>query len=182
MKILISGNARFGLAQAFGEVMKDHDVEFASRFTGIDLTKTEHQQEFANKALEADVVVINSALWKFNQTMVLEATYKKLKAAGKNTLIICIGSTTDRVSKATDWLYNAEKKALRDYCNSLGIFGVWTGGPRVTLVSFGTLSNNALKHPDRRTMNIKTAAEYIRWIIEQPQELHVNELSLDPIQ
>jgi NADP-dependent 3-hydroxy acid dehydrogenase YdfG len=112
----------------------------------------------------------------------LEATYKRLKAENKQTLIVCIGSTTDRVKKATDWLYNAEKKALRDYANSLAITGVWATGPRVTLISFGTLSNMQAKHPDRKTMSIRKAAEYVKWILEQPADLHINEISMDPLQ
>ena len=184
MNILIAGNPNYGLAQEINEVLADHELLFVSRSipTSMDLTKPDAQQRFADLALNVDVVILCSALWKFNQTLLLEATYKKLKEANKRTLIICVGSTTDRVKKATDWLYNAEKKALRDYANSLSISGVWATGPRVTLISFGTLSNMQTKHPDRKTMPIKKAAEYIRWILEQPLDLHINEISVDPLQ
>lgn len=183
MKILISGNPAVGLAEAINSVLSEHDLTFISRTTsGLDLTKTENQTKFAEMSIDYDVVIINSALWKFNQTLLLEAVYKKLKAEGKQTLIICIGSTTDRVMKATDWLYNAEKKALRDYCNSLGMTGVWANNPKVTLISFGTLSNVQAKHPDRKTMPIRKAAEYVKWILEQPAEFHINEISIDPLQ
>jgi NADP-dependent 3-hydroxy acid dehydrogenase YdfG len=49
-------------------------------------------------------------------------------------------------------------------------------------VTVGTLSNNQHKHPDRRTMNIDTAAEYIKWIADQPAHININELSIDPVQ
>jgi len=183
MKILISGNPTFGLAEALNLELTEHELTFVSRTThNLDLTKSENQQVFADMSVDYDVVIINSALWKFNQTLLLEAVYKKLKAEGKQTLIICIGSTTDRVMKATDWLYNAEKKALRDYTNSLGMSGVWAKNPRVTLISFGSLSNVQHKHPDRKTMPIRKAAEYIKWILEQPAEFHINEISIDPLQ
>jgi hypothetical protein len=183
MKILISGNPAFGLAEALNTVLEDHELTFVSRTTHkLDLTKTENQQVFADMSIDYDVVILNSALWKFNQTLLLEAVYKKLKIEGKQTLIICIGSTTDRVMKATDWLYNAEKKALRDYCNSLAMTGVWAKNPRVTLISFGSLSNVQAKHPDRKTMPIQGAANYVKWILEQPAEFHVNEISIDPLQ
>lgn len=184
MKILIAGNKDFGLAKEIGSSLAEHQLTFVSRSStqALDLTKAEHQQQFADMALDHDVVILCSALWKFNQTLLLEATYKKLKAAGKRTLIVCIGSTTDRVKKATDWLYNAEKKALRDYTNSLAIAGVWATGPRVSLISFGSLSNVQHKHPDRKCLPIERAAEYIRWIIEQPGDLHINEISIDPLQ
>ena len=183
MKILISGNPAFGLAEALNTVLEAHELTFVSRTTHkLDLTKAENQQVFADMSVDYDVVILNSALWKFNQTLLLEAVYKKLKIEGKQTLIICIGSTTDRVMKATDWLYNAEKKALRDYCNSLGMTGVWAKNPRVTLISFGSLSNVQAKHPDRKTIPIQGAANYVKWILEQPAEFHVNEISIDPLQ
>jgi short-subunit dehydrogenase len=186
MKILIAGNAKYGLAEQLDEVLRgEHILTYVSRSSpnSMDLTKPEGQQQFAEMAaVSHDVVILCSALWKFNQTLLLEATYKRLKAENKRTLIVCVGSTTDRVKKATDWLYNAEKKALRDYANSLAITGVWAAGPRVTLISFGTLSNMQAKHPDRKTMPIRKAAEYIKWILEQPADLHVNEISIDPLQ
>jgi short-subunit dehydrogenase len=183
MKILISGNPAYGLAEAITTALNDHELTFVSRTTHrLDLTKAENQSKFAEMSLDYDAVIINSALWKFNQTLLLEAVYKKLKQSNKQTLIICIGSTTDRVMKATDWLYNAEKKALRDYCNSLGMSGVWSKTPRVTLISFGSLSNVQEKHPDRKTIPIQSAAIYIKWILEQPAEFHINEISVDPIQ
>lgn len=185
MKILIAGNPNYGLAEKLNEVLgTGHSLTFVSRSssTSMDLTRAEMQQQFAEMATHYDAVILCSALWKFNQTLLLEATYKKLKAANKRSLIICIGSTTDRVMKATDWLYNAEKKALRDYANSLSLSGVWAASPRVTLISFGTLSNMQEKHPDRKTMPIIQAAKYVEWIISQPESMHVNEISLDPLQ
>jgi len=183
MKILISGNPFFGLAEAIKHELDAHELTFVSRTTtGLDLTRAENQQAFAEMALDKDVIIINSALWKFNQVLLLEAVYKRLKAADKQPLIICIGSTTDRVMKATDWLYNAEKKALRDYANSLSLTGVWAKNPRVTLISFGSLSNVQEKHPDRKTIPIQGAASYIKWILEQPAEFHINEISVDPLQ
>ena len=183
MKILIAGNKNYGLGESLAKVLADHTLTFCSRSNGnYDFTRAEHQIKFAEESLDYDLVILCSALWRFNQTLLLEAVYKKLKEADKNTLIVCIGSTTDRVKKGTDWMYNAEKKALRDYCNSLALSGVWSKGPRVSLISFGTLSNMQAKHPDRKTMPIKKAADYVRWIIEQPADLHVNEISVDPLQ
>ena len=181
MNIYIAGNKNYGLAQELQQLYPN--AVFASRTNGsYDFTRADNQAKFAEDSLVADVVVICSALWKFNQTLLLEAVYKKHKEAGKQTLIICVGSTIDRVKKGSDWMYGAEKRALRDYANSLSLSGVWNGGPRVTLISFGTLSNVQHKHPDRKTMPIKKAAEYIRWIIEQPRDVHINELSVDPSQ
>jgi len=113
----------------------------------------------------------------------LEAVSKKCRDSGTSPHIIVIGSTTDRVKNGKPWLYNAEKKALRDFSNTLSLGGVWTPGlPKVTYISFGTLSNNQDKHPDRVCMDIDVAAEYIKWLIDQPKCVNINEISIDPIQ
>ena len=79
-------------------------------------------------------------------------------------------------------MYSAEKKALRDYCNSLSLVGVWHSGPKVSYISFGTLDNNQDKHPDRKTMLRDRAAYYIKWLLEQPKDVNINEISIDPLQ
>jgi hypothetical protein len=178
--MIITGNPVEGLAESLCNIWPD--AEFASRETGYDLTKGEHMYEFAEACTRHDQIILNSALWRFNQTVLLDIVYKKLVEAEKSAHIVCVGSTIDRTDKGTTWLYSAEKKALRDYCNSLGIIGVWQDGPKVSYISFGTLSNKQDKHPDRICMDIDVAAEYIKWIFDQPKHLSINELSIDPMQ
>ena len=31
-------------------------------------------------------------------------------------------------------------------------------------------------------MDINKAGEYIKWVIEQPQDININEISIDPMQ
>lgn len=182
MKILISGNNKFGLSASIGKLFPNQ-VTFMSRSSGYDLTNSEDQKKFANLAIAYDVIIISAALWKFNQTVLLDIVAKTCSENGHTPHIICIGSTTDRVKKGGAWLYNAEKKALRDYCNTHGMNGVWgSKSPKITLISFGTLSNNQEKHPDRKCLNIDEAAEYVKWIIDQPKHVGVNEISIDPMQ
>lgn len=181
MKMLISGNPESGFAKALYQLYPT--AEFMSRTTGHDLTTHDGQHDFATRAADMDVVIINSALWKFQQTVLLDLVYKTCRERDTAPYIIVVGSTTDRVKNGRAWLYNAEKKALRDYANTLAIGGVWTPGmPRVTLISFGTMSNNQHKHLDRTCLDIDEAAEYVRWLIMRPQGLHVNEISIDPVQ
>jgi NADP-dependent 3-hydroxy acid dehydrogenase YdfG len=178
--MIITGNKNKGLAAELYRIYPD--AVFVSRDTGYDLTSREDQERLADEVLSHDVFINVSALWRFNQTMLLDTVYKKLINHKKYTHIICVGSTTDRVKNGRAWIYNAEKKALRDYCNTLGINGVWGEGPKVSLISFGSLSNVQDKHPDRRCMAIEHAAQYIKWIVEQPRSIAVNELSIDPMQ
>lgn len=178
--MLISGNPGSGIAMSLYKLYPD--AVFCSRDSGYDLTLSKDQERFAELACQHDVVIINAALWKFQQTVLLDEVYKKLVSERQRAHVIAIGSTTDRVKNGKAWRYNAEKKALRDYSNTLAIGGVWGTAPKVSYISFGTLSNNAHKHPDRRCMDIDDAAQYIKWLINQPKCVNINEISIDPMQ
>ena len=178
--MIITGNQNEGLAKSLAKLYPD--AEFISRETGYDFGKKLDMERCAEAVIAHDVFINCSALFRFNQTSLLDIVYKKCILEKHSCHIINIGSTTDRVKKGGAWLYNAEKKALRDYSNTLGLTGVWATGPKVSYISFGTLSNNQEKHPDRKCMNIDTAAEYIKWIVDQPKHFTINEMSIDPMQ
>ena len=178
--MIITGNKNSGLAKELFGIYPD--AVFISRSSGFDLTKKDDQDRLASLSLEHDTFINLSALWRFNQTLLLDTVYKKAVEHNKNLNIICVGSTTDRVKNAKVWIYNAEKKSLRDYCNTLSLNGVWNNGPKVSLISFGSLSNIQHKHPDRRCLDISRAASYIKWIVDQPRDICINEISIDPMQ
>ena len=178
--MIITGNKNEGVSSALATLYPD--AEFISRSTGYDFGKKVDMERCAEAVIHHDVFINCSALFRFNQTSLLDIVYKKCILENHQCHIINIGSTTDRVKKGGAWLYNAEKKALRDFCNSLGIHGVWGYSPLVTLISFGSLSNVQDKHPDRKCMPIAKAAEYIHWLLKQPADLHINEISIDPLQ
>ena len=178
--MLITGNKNEGLAAALYKLYPD--AEFISRETGYDFGKKADMERCAEAAVMHDVIINCSALFRFHQTSLLDIIYKKCQVEKHRPHIVNIGSTTDRVKKGGSWLYNAEKKALRDYSNTLGLSGVWSEGPKISYISFGTLSNNQEKHPTRKVMDIDTAAEYIKWIIDAPKHFNINELSIDPMQ
>ena len=71
---------------------------------------------------------------------------------------------------------------MRSTSNALGLKSIWTGGPKVSYVTFGTLENNAHKHPDRKVMKLSEAVDCIEYAINMPWHLNVNELSVDPLQ
>jgi NADP-dependent 3-hydroxy acid dehydrogenase YdfG len=99
-----------------------------------------------------------------------------------NKRIINIGSTTDTVRRGKTNRYHHEKLALKEMSNSLSIVGVWGNGPKVSHISFGTLSNKQEKHPNRNTIDLLTASKYIEWLILQPKDVNINIISIDPIQ
>ena len=77
----------------------------------------------------------------------------------------------------------------------LSIIVVHGGGPRIkreldksniksTLISPGSLTTPSVmkKHPDRKLIDTSYIAEVILWLIQQPEYVNINEISLDPIQ
>ena len=64
----------------------------------------------------------------------------------------------------------------------MSLKSVWQGGPKVSYVTFGTLENNAHKHPGRKIMTLDEAVDCIEYVINAPEHLVVNELSMDPLQ
>jgi NADP-dependent 3-hydroxy acid dehydrogenase YdfG len=178
--MIITGNSEEGVAAALHKIYPF--AQFCSRTNGYDLSLRDDQLRVAELVLSHDVFINCAALYKFHQVNLLDEVYKMCVENNHRPHIINIGSTTDRVKNGKAWRYNAEKKALRDYSNTLGISGVWGKTPKITYVSFGTLSNNTMKHPQRVCMDIDTAAEYIKWIVDQPKDIGINEISIDPMQ
>lgn len=178
--MLIAGNKNYGLAQSLAKLYPD--AVYASRTTGFDLTDYEDQQRFGKLSAEHDIIILCSALWRFHQTILLEAVYNNCVKQESRKHVICIGSTADRVKGGKTWLYAAEKKALRDYSNTLALGGVWDKTPKITYVSFGSMTNMQHKHPERKCLDIDLAASYVKWIVDQPPFVGINEISIDPMQ
>jgi hypothetical protein len=80
------------------------------------------------------------------------------------------------------WIYNTEKKSLKDLANSLGFIGDWETGPKVSRISFGAIEHKRHYHPTWNFIDINSAATYIKWIIDQPKEFNVFELGVEPMQ
>jgi hypothetical protein len=180
-RILCTGNPEFGVASEVA--LRWPGTVFVSRSTwGYDLCNNSYKAKLAEKALNYDVFINSSALYQYHQTILLDVVYKKARKEDKKLHIVSLGSTTDRTTKGSDWHYQQEKKALRSTSNALGLKSIWSGGPKVSYVTFGTLENNQHKHPDRIVMTISEAVDFIEYIIEAPDHLCINELSVDPLQ
>ena len=182
-KVLMTGNPTYGLAEKFNIVCPTTD--FASRDNGYDLCEKKGRDKLAVESLKYDVFINSSALYQFNQSLVLETVWKKWKEHNKQGHIINIGSTVDRSTKGAEWIYPQEKKALKSMSHQFSMLGIWgQSGIRVSYISFGSLETKKVseKHPDRKLMNVTQAAEYIQWVIDAPINININELHMDPIQ
>lgn len=181
MRILTTGNPTYGLAAAISEIVGG---DFASRSSGFELTSDDGRSRLVEHSLDYDVFINCAALWKFHQTLVLEAVFNRWKETGKRGRIINIGSTADTGVRGSSWRYPIEKKALRDMSRNLSYTSIGGTGIAVTYVSYGYLSTPSVetKHPDKRKIDPIYAAGIIQWVIDQPLHLNVNEISLDPVQ
>lgn len=180
-RIICTGNPEFGVASEIAQ--RWPETTFVSRSNwDYDLTQDSYKHKLAEKALNYDVFINCSALWQYHQTMLLDVVYKNALKNLKRLHIVSLGSTTDRTVKGSDWHYQQEKKALKSTSNALGLKSVWTGGPKVTYVSFGTLENNSHKHPGRQVMTLAEAVDLIEYTINMPYHLNVAELIVDPLQ
>jgi len=115
IKILVSGNPNENLAKGINSVIPN--CEFKSRSNVYDLTDKNTKEKFAQESLNFDHVILCSALWQFHQSLLLNLVHTTCQKNHKKGKIIVLGSSIDRVSKGTDWLYPIEKKPLRNIVN-----------------------------------------------------------------
>lgn len=187
LKVALTGNRNKDLCKPLVEKLEalGHECRCFSRETGIDFSKDPYGVigDLVKEIESADIFINLHAIYFFNQTLLAQKVYQNWVDKGLHKKwMINVGSTTDRVKRGKTNLYHYEKLALREFSSGLAMGGVWGEAPRVSHISVGTLSNRQEKHPDRRTLSVDKAAEYIVWILQQPPELHVNELSIDPVQ
>ena len=185
MKILITGNRNKDLTGYLVPLLEEqgHEVVTASRENGYDFEDPGCIKWIKKLSKDCDMFINMYANFYFKQSMLLHTVWHYwAENEWKDRRIISIGSTTDTVRRGKSNLYHYEKLALNEMSNGLSIIGNWQGAPKVSHISFGTLSNKQDRHPDRKTIPMQVAADYIFWIINQPTTLNINNISIDPIQ
>lgn len=187
-KILITGNRDYGLCQAICNMFdeQNYTYECASRDTGWSLDKNEEQLRLAKHFVMNDfnVFINNSALWKFHQIMIAEHVYNAANVAGIKSQFIHMGSTADTGVRGRTWRYPTEKKAMRDYNRDLTYMTQGGSNIKTTCLSPGSLTTPSVmkKHPDRQLIDVEYIADVVLWLLNQPEYVNINEISLDPVQ
>lgn len=188
-RVLITGNRDYGLCKAICDLFDTVggiDYSACSRSTGWQLDQSDEQDRLAQKFIDDDfnVFINNAALWKYQQTLILETFYTKLLEEERTAHIISMGSTADTGVKGRTWRYPTEKKALKVYNRDLTYMTIGGSNVKTTLLSPGSLTTPGVvkKHPDRKLIDVEYIAEVILWLIQQPDYVNINEISLDPIQ
>jgi NAD(P)-dependent dehydrogenase (short-subunit alcohol dehydrogenase family) len=169
------------------DTIPDIEYETASRSNGFNLDNSGGHSKLANYYLDGnfDIFINNSAIWKFHQTLILESVFNAIEEdSRKNAHIISIGSTADTGVKGRTWRYPTEKKALKAYNRDLTYMAMGGSNIKTTLISPGSLTTPSVmkKHPDRKLIDVEYVAEVVLWVLNQPEYINVNEVSIDPIQ
>jgi NAD(P)-dependent dehydrogenase (short-subunit alcohol dehydrogenase family) len=188
-RVLITGNKEYGLCKEICnlfDTVDNIDYFTASRVNDWDLTSQAMQNKLADFFISegCNVFINNSAMWKFQQTLLAETMYNRIKDERLSAHFIHIGSTADTGVKGRTWRYPTEKKALKNYNRDLSYMAIGGSNVKTTLLSPGSLTtpNVMKKHPDRKLLDVEYIAEVILWLLSQPEYVNINEISLDPIQ
>ena len=187
--IIISGNKHYGLGKTLYKTFPN--ASFYSRSCGgFDFFKDDDVIKFSKLSLDYDVYISCSCLNHFRQTLLLGAVWKVWKDNNKNGQIIAIGSTADWSTKP--WLYPTEKVSLRDFCRRFA--GMTTGGGpnlfkgigiRITYLAPGMLDLPRQQEKygnELAKLDTYYLCDIIKWLIDQPENVNIHNISLDPIQ
>jgi short-subunit dehydrogenase len=186
MKVLVTGNPNYGIAESINKNFHGHELSFYSKnYNNFDLNDADNIVEFAHRSLQYDVFINNARLSKYNQVKLYEEVYRKWILEKKQGLIINIGSTADTARDA-NYTYASEKAALKkaseggSFANNFKNTGV-----KVTYVSFGWVATPVLNRdlPNVKKHSPDEIASLLKWIIEYPiSSTCFNEIRLEPVQ
>lgn len=181
-KVIIAGDQEYGLGQALKKQWPE--AKLCSRKTGYDLCDDKAQNSFAEESLNFDVFINCSSLWKFNQTLLSAKVWDLWSEKSKEGHFIHLGSTADTGYRGGSWMYPIEKTALKTLNRNLSYSAIGNGKIKSTLISPGYLSTSKVneKHPTKAKLQTAYIVEVIKWVLEQPHSVNINEISLDPIQ
>ncbi len=187
MKVLITGNPEKDLCSYLVPIFEENSYEChcVSRRNGYDFQENPYGtvKKIVKLADEFDIFINLYANYFFNASVLAHKLFCDWADKGySDRRIVNIGSTTDRVKKGSRNLYHYEKRILREMSSGHSLQSVWSQAPKVHYCSFGTLDNRQEQNPGRATLSMQKVAEYIYWLINQPKDIHINEISIDPVQ
>ena len=183
MKVLVTGSRQRGLAKSIHRCLnEEYDVDCVSRDTYGDLNTPDIRDMLKGKSLSCDVFINCSKLSAFNQTLLLKDIWDCWVENKKQGHIINIGSTVDTGLKGGSRLYTVEKVALRNLSRKLSLDASSGNGIKVTYITLGYLDTEGVSFADKVKIELHHVVDAIEWVIEAPDYLNINEISIDPIQ
>lgn len=170
MKIVITGHTS-GLGKAiYDRFEKKHQVVGLSRSTGHDLSSN-----IRPFLIDDFDIYVNNAYYNYSQTDLLYRLFDRNKY--RDCTIINIGSVSADGNKDTVNEYAVHKAALEKACTQLQLID---SDCRVIHLKLGRM--NTPMTEDRNMyprMNTEYVAETIEWMINQPSNILIKNLTID---
>lgn len=170
MKIVITGHTS-GLGKTlYDKLSNDHEVLGLSRENGHDLSL-----DLCPFLIDNFDVYINNAYYSYAQVDLLYQIFHKNKY--RDCTIINIGSVSADGNKDTVNEYAIHKAALEKACSQLQLIDTEC---RVVHVKLGRMNTPMTDHrSEYPRMDTEYVAESIEWIMKQPKNILVKNLTLD---
>ncbi len=182
-KISITGNNRgIGLAISKQLEKEGHSIYGLTRSKGFDLQDDWNiVKEKINDATNDCDVFINNAHYDYRQLDVLHYVFSKWKKLDKTIINIGSASGDTNQERFTKWAeYNIQKIALDNACKQLNGLGKC----KVVNVRPGwvdTDQTSKLKKPiGLSILKPLKVAQVVSWIINQPFEVHIKDITIEP--
>ncbi len=185
MKILMTGNPSYGLAQSWQKLHAQ--TQYHSRNHGLrcDLSKENAQEDFAQISLDFDVFINSSYIDHFVQAQICRKVWTVWKKNNKKGFIINIGSAVRDLLRPDNRFYPTSKRMLEDYSRQLYLYSVWGQSHiRVSCVSFGGIATPGTLEKWSHFSHLDTdyCAGVLNWVVNAPENCNVDLLQISPIQ
>lgn len=173
MKIAITGHTS-GIGKAIYDYYSPNIIGF-SRLTGFDISNPDHRKQIRDNSVDCDVF-INNAYWEFAQIYMMYLMYESW--ANTNKIIINIGSTSPDVVRSKPLVYQAIKAAVDKASDQLSRLNTPC---RVVNLRPGYVDTPMVSHiTDMPKMSVNSIVHCIDFIINSPQDLVVNSMTVLP--
>lgn len=173
LKIAITGHTK-GIGKACADLLgQEHDIHGMSRTNGFDINNTKPIIMMANSC----DVFINNAYSGTKQSELFDELFNMWRTDDTKTIVNI--NSRSKYDGVRTTLYGADKKHL-DHIAQSNVFSDMNKRVRVININPGYVDTDMI--PDRakdyNKLTPMKVAETIKWCLDQPQEVEINELSI----
>ena len=173
LKIAITGHTK-GIGKACAELLgQEHEIHGMSRSNGFDINNTKPIIMMTNSC----DVFINNAYSGTKQSELFDELFNLWRTDDTKTIVNI--NSRSKYDGVRTTLYGADKKHL-DHIAQSNVFSDMNKRVRVININPGYVDTDMI--PDRakdyNKLTPMKVAETIKWCLDQPQEVEINELSI----
>ena len=176
MKAIVTGHTS-GIGKGIYDflIKEKWDVEGFSKSTGWDINDRANIDWLANHANDSDVdLLVNNAYHPWYQTDLLYALFGHWKDKQK-TIMNISSNAGDMIVRPTPHKYAISKAALSNACVQLQFMKTEC---RVVDVKFGYADTDRIAHVEGvKKLTVDEVVTKIAWILNQPDDIHINSIS-----